>query len=91
MALDNEAKTINRVKVTINGEDYYIKGQASEEYIKQVAKYVDRKMYELERKYPNLSQAKLAVLAALNITDDLFKLRQEYEEFLNTFGNSTEG
>lgn len=85
----NEAKQVNRVKVNINGEDYYIKGTAPEEYIKRVAKYVDKKMYELESKHPNLSRSKLAVLTAINITDELFKLRQEYEEFLITFDGST--
>lgn len=28
----NEAKQVNRVKVNINGEDYYIKGTVPEEY-----------------------------------------------------------
>jgi len=89
--MSRETKPINRVKVRISGEDYYIKGQASEEYIKRVAQYVDNKMYDLEKKYPNLSRTKLAVLTALNITDDLFKLKQEYEEFLTTFdGNAKE-
>ncbi|NLL98540.1 MAG: cell division protein ZapA [Tepidanaerobacter sp.] len=85
----NEAKQVNRVKVNINGEDYYIKGTVPEEYIKRVAKYVGKKMYELESKHPNLSRSKLAVLTAINITDELFKLRQEYEEFLITFDGST--
>ena len=85
----NEAKQVNRVKVNINGEDYYIKGTVPEEYIKRVVKYVDKKMYELESKHPNLSRSKLAVLTAINITDELFKLRQEYEEFLITFDGST--
>jgi cell division protein ZapA len=42
----------------------------------------------LESKHPNLSRSKLAVLTAINITDELFKLRQEYEEFLITFDGS---
>lgn len=84
----NEAKQVNRVKVNINGEDYYIKGTVPEEYIKRVAKYVDKKMYELESKHPNLSRSKLAVLTAINITDELFKLRQEDQEFLITFDGS---
>jgi len=85
----NEAKPINRVKVKINGEDYYIKGTASEEYIKRVAKYVDKKMYDLEKNNPNLSRTRLAVLAAINITDELLQLKQEYEEFLMTFDGDT--
>jgi len=88
VCMANEEKPVNRVKVNINGEDYYIKGTASEDYIKRVAKYVDKKMYELEQKYTNLSRTKLAVLAAINIADELFRLKQEYEEFLTTFDAS---
>jgi hypothetical protein len=37
--MPNESKSINRVKVSINGEDYYVKGTVPTEYIKQVARY----------------------------------------------------
>ncbi|NLZ54876.1 MAG: cell division protein ZapA [Thermoanaerobacteraceae bacterium] len=85
--MSDKTKPINRVKVKINGEDYYIKGTVSEEYIKQVAQYVDKTINELEKKYSNLSRTRMAVLAALNITDELFRLKQEHDEFLATFGS----
>ncbi|MDI3540468.1 Cell division protein ZapA [Koleobacter methoxysyntrophicus] len=72
----------NRVKVTINGEEYYMKGSVSPEYMKKIADYVDKKMTKLSESNPYLSFSKIAVLAALNITDELFKLREEFEEFL---------
>lgn len=87
--MSDEAKPVNRVKARINGEDYYIKGTVPTEYIKQVADYVDRKMFDLSQNYPDLSRTRTAVLAALNITDELFRLKQEYEEFLTTFDDET--
>ena len=89
--MPSEAKSINRVKVRINGEDYYVKGTVPTEYIKQVADYVDRKMSDLSQNYPDLSRTRIAVLAALNITDELLRLKQEYEEFLTTFDDESEG
>ena len=89
--MSNEAKPINRVKVRINGEDYYIKGTVPVEYIKQVANYVDCKMFDLSQNYSDLSRTRTAVLAAINITDELFRLKQEYEEFLTTFDDKTKG
>ena len=83
--MPNENRPISKVKVNISGEDYCIKGAASQEYIKKVAKHVDDEMYKLYQTYPNLSRTRIAVLAALNITDELFRLREEYEEFLSTF------
>lgn len=85
--MEKAPEKINRIKVKINGEDYYIKGPGSEEYIRGVASYVDKKMVDLSRNHQNLSAAKIAVLAALNITDELFRLKHEYEEFLNMLEN----
>lgn len=76
---------VTRVKVEICGENYYIKGSASEEYIKQLAKYVDQKMKLLLKLNPRLSRINLAVVTALNIADEYFKLKAEYEEFLELF------
>lgn len=83
--MPNKANSINRVKVSINGEDYYIKGSVPIEHIQQVARYLDKKMSDLSRNHSELSRTKLAVLAALNITDELFRLKKEYEEFLSAF------
>lgn len=83
------SKPINRIKVEIYGKDYYIKGSASSDYIKKVATYVDEKMVELSNINASMSTTKIAVLAALNITDELFRLNQEYEEFLNLVDNET--
>lgn len=81
--MEKATEKINSIKVKINGEDYYIKGAVPEEYIERVASYVDEKMVDLSRSHQKLSPARIAVLAALNITDELFKLKQEYDEFLN--------
>lgn len=45
--MQRETEEINRIKVEINGEDYYIKGTASSDYIRQVALYVDKKIKSL--------------------------------------------
>ncbi|NLC62991.1 MAG: cell division protein ZapA [Thermoanaerobacterales bacterium] len=82
---------INRLKVRINGEDYYKKGAASTDYIKQVALYVDKKISSLSKNHPQLSMTKITILAALNITDELFKMKQEYEEFLAMLESEQKG
>ena len=73
------------VKVTIYGTDYPVKGEADSEYIQDVAAYVDGKMKEVADSLSVKSTTKVAILAALNITDELFNLRgsseSEVEEF----------
>lgn len=65
------------VKVEIFGQSYVIRGEAEQEYTLQLADYVDRKMREISSKTTVNSSLKVAILAALNITDELFQLSQQ--------------
>lgn len=73
---------MNRVRVNIYGEEYTIRSEGDEEYIRQVAGYVDRKMREIADKAPNKSHARVAILAALNITDEYFAERDKEKKGL---------
>lgn len=69
----------NRVTVSICGEEYTLVAEEAPSYMQKVGEYVDAKLSEL------LSAAKVnhgdaAVLAAVNITDELFKERQAADE-----------
>jgi cell division protein ZapA len=70
------------VKVNIFGEDYPIKGDADTDYIREVAGYVDRKMKEVSERLSNKLPLRVAVLAAMSITDELFKERGDKEKTL---------
>ena len=63
------------VQVQIFGHSYTIRGEANQDYILGVAGYVDRKMREITDKVPVASLSKVAILASLNIADELFKER----------------
>ena len=65
----------NVVQVQIFGHSYTIRGEADQDYIMGVAAYVDRKMREITEKLPVASLSKVAILASLNIADELFKER----------------
>ena len=67
------------VNVNIFGEDYPIKGDTDAIYIQKVAKYVDQKMKEVAEKLSNKLPLRVAVLAAMNITDELIKEREDKE------------
>ena len=69
----------NVVQVQIFGHHYTIRGEADQEYILGVASYVDRKMREITEKLPVASLSKVAILASLNIADELFKERASRE------------
>ena len=65
----------NVVDVQIFGHSYTIRSEADQQYILGVAAYVDRKMREITEKLPVASLSKVAILASLNIADELFKER----------------
>ena len=69
----------NVVQVQIFGHSYTIRGEANQDYILDVAAYVDRKMREITEKLPVASLSKVAILASLNIADELFKERAQRE------------
>ena len=65
-----------KTTVRINGHDYVLAGEEPEEYMHEVAIYVDKKMSEIHRRYDKLSTSMVAVLAAVNIADELLKARR---------------
>jgi cell division protein ZapA len=67
-------------RVTICGEDYTIRSDASPEHTRAVAAHVDQAIREVMGSATVVESHKAAILAALSITDDLFKERAERGE-----------
>jgi cell division protein ZapA len=63
----------HRVVVSIFGKEYGLLSEVDPEYIKKAAEYLDSKMREVAESYPNVTETRAAVLAALNIADELFR------------------
>ncbi|MEG6617058.1 cell division protein ZapA [Peptococcaceae bacterium 1198_IL3148] len=71
-----------RVEVEICGDKFTIKGDESPEHIEMVANYVDRKVKQLVNINPKLTTTNAAILAAINIADELSKLQADYDNLL---------
>ncbi|TDT61040.1 cell division protein ZapA [Fonticella tunisiensis] len=71
--------TKNKVTVKINGAEYTLTGDESEDYLFSIANFVDKKVKEILYGNPKHSNTSSAVLSALTITDELFKTRREVE------------
>jgi cell division protein ZapA len=70
----------NRVTVKISGKEYSIVSEVDPDYICKAAGYLDLKMREVAENYPNIPETRIAVLAALNIADELFRCRKSIED-----------
>ena len=64
------------VTVDIFGGQYAVRSGLDAEYAKQVAQYVDRKMHNAADQTRTGDTVRIAVLAALNIADEYFRLRE---------------
>ena len=65
----------NVVQVQILGHQLPIRGEADPKYIMELAEFVDLRMREVTQKLPVAAVSKVAILASLNIADELFKER----------------
>ncbi len=67
------------IRVKIFGSEYPLRGD-SEEFTRRVATYVDEMISSIHGKLPDQPTLTVAVLSALNITEDLFKERERSRE-----------
>jgi cell division protein ZapA (FtsZ GTPase activity inhibitor) len=65
-----------RTAVDIFGRRFELRASGSDERLQELARYVDGRMRELAEVSPHVDTARLAVLAALNIADELFRERE---------------
>jgi cell division protein ZapA len=68
------------IRVSIYGREYSIRGDADPGYIREIAHYLDMKMRQMTDNTTVPSTAKVAILAALNITDELFQRERQIRE-----------
>ena len=78
------------IEVQILGQNYAIKSDEEEAYIKSLARFVDEKLKEIYSAAPNVNQTKASVMAAFGIADELFKLRAEQEKMNRMIEEKTE-
>lgn len=72
----------NKVEVKIHGQEYKLMSEDTHEYMQILAKFLDSRMDEIASSNKKLSTAMVAVLAALNVSDDYFKLKESYDQLL---------
>ena len=64
------------ISVDISGQRYPIRTTLEPEYVARLAAYVEEKMRASAESTPSTDAVRLAVLAALNIADELFRCRE---------------
>ena len=68
------------VKVMIGGEEYTVRSDLAPEYTRDVAAYVDQALKRVLSQGPIVEIHKAAILAALDLTNELFQARKGERE-----------
>ena len=71
---------VSQVSVKIFGQEFTIKGEDSPAYVESLAQFVDKKMREVASASSVITSHKVAMLTAINIADELFRLRKELKD-----------
>ena len=76
--------------VEIHGQQYPIRSGLDPAYVAELARYVDGKMRAASRETVSGDTLKVAVLAALNIADECFRIRAEETQRRNAMTSRAE-
>lgn len=66
-------------QVEIFGQTYNVRAEGDSAYIHDLARFVDSRMKEVADRTATVDTTKIAILAALNISDDLYQMEKRRE------------
>jgi cell division protein ZapA len=67
-------------KVVIYNQTYNLRSDHDPSYIQNLAEYVDQRMNEIARATMTVDSLRVAILAALQLTDELFQARKDLKQ-----------
>jgi cell division protein ZapA len=67
-------------KVVIYNQTYTLRSTHDNEYIQELAEHVNKRMNEIARATMTVDSLRVAILAAIQITDELYQSRREMKE-----------
>ena len=72
----------NDTEVIINNKRYTLSGFESEEYLQKIATFINSKINDLKSQdaYKTMDAEMKAVLLEINLADEYFKLKRQYDE-----------
>ncbi|HEX2954182.1 MAG TPA: cell division protein ZapA [Bacillota bacterium] len=76
---------VNRITLSIMGDDYIVTGNDDPEYIRGIGKYLSDRLDALSQEVGGsvkLSKTQLAILVALQIADEFHRLQREQEDLM---------
>lgn len=79
-----------RYEIRILGHELAVLSDAEEEQVTAIVRYVNERMEEIVRSKDGLRALDVAILAALNISEDFFKLKGVNQDLCDQMMNRSE-
>ncbi len=77
-----EKKASKKVNVEIFGDTYPFRTDGDPGELKKLAAFVDKYMQRAAKRTRSLDTRKIAVLSALELADEYFRLKKDYDELV---------
>ena len=77
-----EKSASKKVNVEIFGDTYPFRTDGDPAELKKLAAFVDQHMQKAAQKPRSLDTRKIAVLSAMELADEYFKLKKDYDELV---------
>ena len=85
--MNDDDRTVTRVEIA--GDEYTIRSEASAEYARECARYVNETIEEIMSRGRLVEAHKAAILAAMALADQLFQAREQAEALRTTLRERT--
>jgi cell division protein ZapA len=78
-------------EIEVYGHRYTIRGEAEESYVRELAQQLDERMRSLATKMKNVTPMQLAVLTAINLTNELNQAQKQQQEHADDLNRRAAG
>jgi cell division protein ZapA len=78
------------VQIEVHGQKYPIRTELDPQYVEELARFVEARMALASKSSPSSDAVGLAILTALNITDEYFRMRKNASSSSGTIASRTE-
>ena len=79
-----------RFNIKVMGQQFTVLSDRGDTYVEDVVKYVNDRAREIGNASKDVSASGVAVLVALNIVDELFKIKEENKDFVTRLERRSE-
>jgi cell division protein ZapA len=83
----NKKNCCVKAKVNILGEQYMMKSDKSEEYINNIASFVDYHLSEIKDNSSAMPRNRLFLLGLMNLADDLYTIQNQHQQLEEKFAD----